>query len=228
MAVAVRKCPNHRSSCSSGTRGAAGFQYRVSGERKAIERLGRRVDQIGIMDQASPNLLPAVEMTKGEEKVGPNGKTLRRIIGGPYHCENQGTGGLLPAEICRFVRDRRSPPWYRALLVVSVLTAPAVLRGQDSSAVRRQPHVWLRVDRRRGTTYYIDRLRTTLADSTHADAWFRLDMLADSAVMVKRTPIDKVVTRYAIDCLRIEGDLVELEFYHRGEFVEHYVIPLKL
>jgi len=35
------------------------------------------------------NELQAVDMSHGEEQVGPNGETLRKMIGETYHCKNR-------------------------------------------------------------------------------------------------------------------------------------------
>jgi hypothetical protein len=37
----------------------------------------------------SEDSLQAADLAKGEERVGPNGETLRKMISDTYHCENK-------------------------------------------------------------------------------------------------------------------------------------------
>src|SRR2546430_5691943 len=97
-------------------------------------------------------------------------------------------------------------------------------QGQSPSATARDPARWLRVDRRPGVVVYVDRVRTHLIDSTHADAWLRWDVADSVSKMPKK--VDQMLNRWAIDCRRMEAVDVEDWFYYRGAAVEHYVIPL--
>ncbi len=114
----------------------------------------------------------------------------------------------------------------RLLAVTLGLVLPAGLAGQTASAAARDPARWLRVDRRPGVVVYIDRLRTHPIDSSYVETWVRWDIADSTFLKLPRKKVDQMVTRWAIDCRRLDVVDVEDAFYYRGALVEHYVIPV--